>query len=81
MLIYFYHNILINVKKKYYMLYIHALISDGKLPSNQNGIVKNECLLTNYSEIVQYGFMGSILCLLLNLKAFIREFFDIQEQI
>ena len=26
-LLYFYHNILINVKKKYYMLYIHALIS------------------------------------------------------
>jgi hypothetical protein len=79
-LIYFYHNILINVKKKYYMWYIHALISDGKLPSNQNGIVKNECLLTKGSEIVQYGFIRSILCLLLNLKAFIGEFFGVQEQ-
>jgi hypothetical protein len=79
-LIYLYHNILINVKKKYYMLYIHALISDGKLPSNQNEIVENECLLTNYSEIVQYGFICSKLCLLLNLKAVSREFFDFQEQ-
>ena len=79
-LIYLYHNILINVKKKYYMLYIHALISDGKLPSNQNEIVENECLLTNYSEIVQYGFIRSKLCLLLNLKAVSREFFDFQEQ-
>jgi len=70
-LLYFYHNILINVKKKYYILYIHALISHYKLPSNQNGIVKNACLLTNYSEIVQYGFIRSILCLLLDLKAVI----------
>jgi hypothetical protein len=41
---------------------------------------KYEHLLTNYSEIVQYGFIRSILCLLLDLKAGIREFFGFQEQ-
>jgi hypothetical protein len=74
-LIYYYHNILINVKKKYYMLYIHLLIGNCKLPLNRNGIVKNERFLTNYSEIVHYGFIRSILCLLLNLKPIFRGFF------
>jgi len=49
-LLYFYHNILINVKKKYYMLYIHTLIRRYKLPSNQTLIKWGfEILLLNMS--------------------------------
>lgn len=57
------------------MLYIHALIGNCKLPSNQDLIAKYERLLANYPEILQYGFIRPILCLLLNLKAFFRELF------
>jgi hypothetical protein len=74
-LIYFYHNILINVKKKYYILYIDLLIGNCKLLSNRNGIVKNERLLTNCSEIVHYGFIRPILCLWLYFKPIFKDFF------
>ena len=57
------------------MLYIYALIGNRKLRSNQTLILKYEHLLTNYPEIVQYGFIRLILCLLLNFRAFFRDFF------
>jgi hypothetical protein len=66
---------LINVKKKYYILYIYALNGNRKLCSIETSAVKYEHLLTNYPEIVQYGFIRLILCLLLKFKVFFRDFF------
>ena len=59
------------------MLYIYALFGNRKLRLNQTLIVKYECLLTNYPEIVQYGFIRLILCLLLNFMAIFADFFYI----
>jgi len=49
---YFYHNILINVKKKYYILYIGGLIGNFQVLYKNSNLL-NVTVLTNEPEIAQ----------------------------
>jgi hypothetical protein len=46
-----YRNILINVKKKYYILYMRLLCGIQKSYPNRNGMAKNTHLLTNFKKL------------------------------